>query len=58
MASIQDDILQEFYTQLSASEGFTEAKVKKLQALFNGSKSPKANDIIKALADESAEPLP
>lgn len=58
MASIQEDILEEFYRRLVKAEGFTEAKVEQVRNLFSGSKKPKATDLIKAFSESSKESLP
>ena len=58
MATIQADILEEFYKRLAKAEGFTEEKVKQVRAVFSGSKRPKAVDVIKALSESSKEKLP
>jgi hypothetical protein len=58
MASIQEDILEEFYRRLSEAEGFTEEKVKLVRELFSGSKKPKAADVIKVFSQSPKEELP
>ncbi len=57
MATIQEDILEEFYHRLAKTEGFTEAKVKQLRDLFSGSKKPKAPDLVKVLSENSKDSL-
>jgi hypothetical protein len=58
MATIQDDILEEFYKRLTKAEGFTEEKVKQVRELFSGHKKPKAIDLIKVFSESSKESLP
>jgi hypothetical protein len=58
MATIQKDILEEFYKRLSKSDGFTEAIVKQVQDLFDGSKKPKAADLAKIFSSSSEDSLP
>jgi hypothetical protein len=58
MASIQEDILEEFYKELSKAEGFTEAKVEQVRDLFSGGKKPKAVDLIKVFSENLKESLP
>jgi hypothetical protein len=58
MASIQEDILEEFYKRLTKAEGFTEDKVKLLRDLFSGSKKPKPADVIKVFSENPGENLP
>jgi hypothetical protein len=58
MASIQEDILEEFYKRLGKAEGFTEEKVEQVRDLFRGDKKPKAADLIKVFSESSKESLP
>jgi len=58
MASIQEDILEEFYKRLAKAEGFTEEKVEQVRDLFSGRKKPKAADLIKVFSESSKESLP
>ena len=58
MASIQEDILEEFCERLAKADGFTEVKVKQIRDLFGGPKKPKAADLIKVLSEGSKESLP
>lgn len=58
MASIQEEILEEFYRRLAKGEGFTEAKVKQIRDLFSGNKKPKAADLMKVFSEGSKESLP
>jgi hypothetical protein len=57
MASIQEDIFEEFYRRLAKADGFTEAKVKQIRELFSSSKKPKATDVMKVLSESSKESL-
>ena len=58
MASIQEDILEEFYRRLTKAEGFAEEKVNQVRDLFGGSKKPKAADVIKVFSEKPKESLP
>jgi hypothetical protein len=58
MATIQEDILEEFYKRLAEAEGFTEEKVEQFRAVFSSGKKSKAVDVIKALSENSQETLP
>jgi hypothetical protein len=58
VATIQDDILEEFYKRLAKTEGFTEEKVKQVRDLFSGHKKPKAIDVIKVFSENPKEKLP
>jgi hypothetical protein len=58
MATIQDDILEEFYKRLAKAEGFTAEKVEQVRDLFGGHKKPKAVDLIKIFSENSKESLP
>lgn len=58
MASIQEEILEEFYRRLAKADGFTEAKMKQVRDLFSGSKKPKAADLMKVFSENSKENLP
>lgn len=51
MASIQEEILEEFYQKLAQVDGYTEAKLKKLRDLFSGGKKPKAPEVVKVLSE-------
>jgi hypothetical protein len=58
MATIQEEILEEFYQRLEKTDGFTKAKVKQLRDLFTASKKPKAPDLMKVFSETSKENLP
>jgi hypothetical protein len=58
MASIQEEILEEFYSKLSKADGFDKERVEQVRALFSGKKKPKAPDVIKALSEEAKESQP
>lgn len=58
MASIQEEIFEEFCQRLAKTDGFTPAKVKQLRDLFSAPKNPKAADVIKVLSESSKESLP
>ena len=58
MASIQEEILEEFYSKLAKAEGFDNDRVEQLRALFGGKKKPKGPDVIKALSEDANESQP
>ncbi len=58
MASIQEEILGEFYRRLAKTDGFTEAKMKQVRDLFSGSKKPKAADLMEVFSENAKENLP
>jgi hypothetical protein len=58
MASIQEEILEEFYSKLAKVEGFDKERVEQLRDLFSGKKKPKAPDVIKALSEDEKEIQP
>lgn len=58
MASIQEEILEEFYRRLAKADGFTQAKMKQVRELFSGSKKPKAADLMKVFSENQKENLP
>ena len=58
MASIQEEILEEFYSKLANAEGFDKERAEQLRALFGGKKKPKAADVIKALSEDAKESEP
>jgi len=57
MATIQKDILEEFYKRLAEADGFTEAMAKQIRDLFEGGKKPKAADLVKVLSVPSEDSL-
>jgi hypothetical protein len=58
MASIQEKILEEFYSKLAREEGFDKERVEQLRALFSGKNKPKTLDVIKALSEDAKEGQP
>ena len=58
MASIQEEILEEFYSKLAKAEGFDKERIEQLRALFSGKKKPKTPDVIKALSEDAKEGQP
>ena len=58
MATIQEEILEEFYRRLEKADGFTPAKMKQVRDLFSGSKKPKAADLMKVFSENPKENLP
>jgi hypothetical protein len=55
MASIQEEILEDFFSKLANAEGFNKERVEQLRALFSGKKKPKAADIVKVLSEDAKE---
>lgn len=53
MASIQEEIHEEFYSKLAKAEGFDKERVEHLRSFFSGKKKPKTPDVIKALGNGS-----
>lgn len=53
MPSIQEEILQSFLERLAESDGFDNAKVDALRALFESEKKPKAAEVVEALKEDS-----
>jgi len=58
MATIQEEILEEFYRRLEKADGFTTAKMNQVRDLFCGSKKPKAADLMKVFSENPKENLP
>jgi hypothetical protein len=58
MATIQEEILEEFYRRLEKADGFTTAKMNQVRDLFGGSKKPKAADLMKVFSENPKENLP
>jgi hypothetical protein len=58
MATIQEDILEEFYRRLEKADGFSQPKMKQVRDLFSGSKKPKAADLMKVFSENPKENLP
>lgn len=58
MASIQEEILEEFYSKRANAEGFDKERVEQLRALFSGKQKPKGPDVIKALSESAKESQP
>jgi len=57
MATIQKEILEEYYRRLAKSDGFTEVMAKQIRDLFEGSNKPKAADLVKVLSAPSGDSL-
>ena len=55
MATIQDEILEEFCQRLAKTGEFSETQVTKVRALFGGSKKPKATDLTKVFSEEESK---
>lgn len=55
MATIQDEILEEFCQRLAKTGEFSEIQVKKVRDLFASSKKPKATDLTKVFSDQEPE---
>ena len=52
MATIQDEILEEFCQRLAKTGEFSELQVKKVRELFASSKKPKPTDLTKVFSDQ------
>ena len=52
MATIQDEILQEFCQRLAKTGEFSAMQVDKVREMFAGSKKPKATDLTKLFSDQ------
>ncbi len=52
MATIQDEILEDFCQRLAKTGEFSEVQVKKVRDLFASSKKPKATDLTKVFSDQ------
>jgi hypothetical protein len=55
VATIQDEILEEFCQRLAKTGEFSEIQVKKVRDLFASSKKPKATDLTKVFSDQEPE---
>jgi hypothetical protein len=58
MATIQEEVLETFCRKLAETEGFTGLKVQALRELFSDGKKPKADDVIRVLAQPADTDLP
>jgi CMP-2-keto-3-deoxyoctulosonic acid synthetase len=58
MSSIQDEILEQFYSTLKKTENFDEERVEQLRVLFGGNKKPKPADVIRVLSEDAKESQP
>jgi hypothetical protein len=58
VATIQEEIFEEFYRRLEKADGFTQAKMKQVRDLFSGSKKPKAADLTTVFSENPKENLP
>jgi len=59
VATIQDEILEEFCQRLAKTGEFSEMQVNTVRDLFAGSKKPKATDLTKIFSEqEPKEKLP
>lgn len=58
MPTIQANILEEFYKNLSESGGFSQAMVDRLRALLEADKKLNAVAFVTILSDDSEENLP
>jgi hypothetical protein len=52
VATIQNEILEEFCQRLAKTGEFSEIRVNKVRELFAGSKKPKATDLTKVFSDQ------
>ena len=58
MPTIQENILEEFYKRLAASEGLNEAMVKQIRELCEANKKLNAADLVRVFSGGSKENLP
>jgi len=58
MVTIQEEVLETFCQKLAQTAGFTGLKVQALRELFSGGKKPKADDVIRVLAQPANTDLP
>jgi hypothetical protein len=55
MSSIQDEILEQFYSTLKKADNFDDERVEQLRALFDGKKKPKPAEVIRVLSEDAKE---
>jgi len=55
MASIQDEIFEEFCQRLEKTEQFSEARVKQVRQLFAGRTKPKPAELMKAFSEKDVQ---
>jgi hypothetical protein len=58
MSSIQEGILEQFYSALKKAENFDEERVEQIRILFGGKKKPKPTDVMKVLSEDVKESQP
>lgn len=58
MSSIQEEILEQFYSTLNKAEYFDEERVEQLRVLFAGKKKPKPAEVIRVLSEDAKESQP
>jgi len=55
MATIQDEIFEEFCQRLEKTKEFSEARVRQVRQLFTAGKKPKPNDLVKAFSEKDVK---
>jgi hypothetical protein len=58
LATITENILEQFYLKLEQTGGFHKARVQQLRDLFAKTKKPKATDLMAAFSESASEKLP
>lgn len=58
MPTIQDNILEEFYKKLSASEGFSQTMIEQLRGLLEADKKLNATALVTVFTGGAEENLP
>jgi CMP-2-keto-3-deoxyoctulosonic acid synthetase len=58
MSSIQDEILEKFYSTLKKSDNFDDERVEQLRVLFDGEKKPKPAEVIRVFSEDAKEGQP
>ena len=58
MASIQEEIIQEFFSELAKVADFGNERITQLRALFNAKTKLKAVDLAKVLSSDPTEGQP
>jgi CMP-2-keto-3-deoxyoctulosonic acid synthetase len=58
MSSIQEEILEQFYSTLKNAEDFDDERVEQLRVLFGGKKKPKLAEVIRVLSVDAKDSQP
>ena len=58
MATIQEEILNDFFRQLAELSEFDDERVRALRALLEVGKKPKAAALVEALSSDSKDEIP